>query len=119
MILLYLEWAFLKNKNYLMKNQLEQIIFEKQSLEDWQSKEQYEKLVNCINELINTNFQALIQLLYRLDISEKKLKESLHQHGGINAAAIISTMIIERQAEKIISKGNNAMKDSIDDEERW
>lgn len=102
-----------------MHNSLEEIIFEKQSVEVWQSKEQFEKLVNCITVLINTNFPALIQLLYRLDISENKLKENLTNNPGNNSAAIISTIIIERQVEKIISRENIKMNDSQNDEERW
>jgi len=102
-----------------MHHSLEQIIFGNQSVEVWQSKEQFEKLVTGINELINTNFPALIQLLYRLDISENKLKENLTNNPGNNSAAIISTMIIERQVEKIISRENIKMNDSENDEERW
>lgn len=103
----------------MMHHSLEQIIFGNQSVEVWQSKEQFEKLVTGINELINTNFPALIQLLYRLDISENKLKENLTNNPGNNSAAIISTMIIERQVEKIISRENIKMNDSENDEERW
>ena len=36
-------------------------------------------LVQKIRELINTNFAELVNILYRLDIPEKKLKEQLQK----------------------------------------
>ena len=102
-----------------MNNQLENIIFENNSLETWQNKDHAALLIQCINELINTDFPALIQLLYRLDIPENKLKENLAQNDEKNAGEIISTMIIKRQVEKIISREKFRRKNSENNEERW
>ena len=73
-----------------------------------------------INNLITNDFSLLISILYRLDISEKKLKQLLQQTSNSTAGDIIAALIIERQLEKIKSRKafkNNA-KD-IPDAERW
>ncbi|MEO6844593.1 MAG: hypothetical protein ABI184_05430, partial [Ginsengibacter sp.] len=37
------------------------------------------KLISLINELINKDFDVLVQLLYRIDVSEKKIRAVLEQ----------------------------------------
>ncbi len=79
-----------------------------------------QRLAEEIDILIANDFLRLVRILYRLDISEKKLKKVLEETGGKNAAATIADMIIERQLQKIRSreafkKGN----DDIPDEEKW
>lgn len=119
MILLYLEWVFLKSQHCIMNSQLENIIFQNSGLDTWQSKEHAALLAALINELIITDFPALIQLLYRIDIPEKKLKENLALYDKEDAAEIIADMIIKRQVEKIISREKFSRKDSENNEERW
>ena len=79
-----------------------------------------EKLLVLINELINKDFQTLIQLLYRIDVNEKKIRLYLNEKPNEDAAGVLADLIIERQLQKIesrkkFSSGNN--KDS--DEEKW
>ena len=79
-----------------------------------------EKLLLLINELINKDFHALIQLLYRIDVNEKKIRFYLNEKPNEDAAGVLADLIIERQLQKIesrkkFSSGNN--KDS--DEEKW
>src|SRR6188474_1472593 len=63
-----------------------------------------EKLSIFIDDLIQNNFQKLVAILYKIDVSEKKLKQLLQESEGVNAAGIISTLIIERQQQKIESR---------------
>lgn len=63
-----------------------------------------EQLIYLLNELINTDFHALVQLLYRIDVDEKKLKQVLVDHTGTDAASIIADLVISRQLQKIASK---------------
>lgn len=72
-----------------------------------------------INNLIVTRFDELISLLYRLDISEPKLKLLLQQHESEDAADIIAGMILERQAEKIKSRGLFRSPGDIPEAEKW
>lgn len=72
-----------------------------------------------INQLITSDFSQLISVLYRLDISEKKLRIALATAGDIPASDIIAEMVVERQLQKSQARkmfGNNS---SISDEERW
>lgn len=63
-----------------------------------------QRLISLINQLINTDFHALIRLLYRIDIDEEKLKHDLKQHPGDDAASIIAGLIITRQLQKVAVK---------------
>ena len=79
-----------------------------------------EKLSAHINRLIQQNFEQLINLLYRIDVSEPKIKSLLQLQPGTNTGDIIADLIIERQLQKIRSrrqfKTNN---DNFTDEEKW
>lgn len=78
------------------------------------------KLIELLNELINKDFQALIQLLYRVDVSEKKIRAYLIENTNKDAAAGLADLIIERQLQKTESrKANQAKKDDASNEERW
>lgn len=79
-----------------------------------------QKLAEYINLLINTDFTKLIYILYRLDISEKKLKQLLAGEQQTDAGGLIANMIIERQLQKIQSRKQYRMQDDgIADEEKW
>ena len=77
-------------------------------------------LVEKINDLITTDFQKLVSILYRMDVSETKLKQLLNENPGTNAALIITDLMIERQEQKIISRQEFKKKDeNINDDEKW
>jgi len=77
-------------------------------------------LVEKINDLINTDFQKLVLILYRMDVSEIKLKQLLNENPGTNAALIITDLMIERQEQKILSRQQFKKKDeNISDDEKW
>jgi len=73
-----------------------------------------------INQLIQTDFQKLIGLLYRIDVSETKLKMLLQQYAGEEAGKIIAALIIERQLQKIKNRQQFKQRDDhFTDEEKW
>ena len=76
-------------------------------------------MIARIDELLATNFDKLISILYRLDINEKVLRERLAIAGGTDSALIITDMIIARQIEKIHSRRSFRSTDPIDEEEKW
>ena len=55
-------------------------------------------LEQAINELIKNDFSRLVQLLYRIDVSEAKLKNILSANPNENAGKLIAQVIIERLA---------------------
>jgi hypothetical protein len=82
--------------------------------------EWYHQLKAVVNDLINHDFDALLQLLYRVDVSEPKLRTMLQQLPGNDAAEIITNLLVERHLQKIKSRRENQQRDeSISDEERW
>jgi hypothetical protein len=74
-----------------------------------------QRLISLINELMNTDFHALIQLLYRIDIEEEKLKHDLQQYPESDAASIIADLIIRRQVQKLAVKVSNRQQPGADD----
>ena len=83
-------------------------------------EELYSKLSAHLNELIKTDFEKLISLLYRIDISEAKIKSLLKEQQQANAGDIIADLIIERQLQKIKSRELFSKRDDdFNEEERW
>ena len=55
-------------------------------------------LENLINELIKDDFSKLVQFLYRIDVSEAKLKTILQAHRNEDAGKLIAQVVLERLA---------------------
>ena len=83
-------------------------------------EELHRRLAVYINELIERDFQKLISILYRLDVSEEKLKTLLANNSDIDAGNIIAHLIIERQLQKIKSRQQFSKRDNnINEEDAW
>ena len=79
-----------------------------------------EKLATYIQLLINEDFSKLISILYRLDISEYKLKNMLRENPAENAGLLIADLIIEREGQKIASRKQfRQQNDNLAEEEKW
>ena len=90
------------------------------SLQPNSQNEIREKLLVLINELINKDFHALIQLLYRIDVNEKKIRLYLNEKPNEDAASVLADLIIERQLQKIESRKKFRSKNNNEsDEEKW
>ena len=78
-------------------------------------------LIQHINGLIAKDFEALMFLLYRIDVNERIVKEQIAASKGEHAAAIIADLIIERQLKKIEwrKKFREAPPAQEDEDERW
>ncbi len=80
----------------------------------------FEDLCAYINELIAHDFERLVSILYRIDVSEKKIKQMLEQQQDVDAADTIARLIIERQLQKLKSRQENRRdKEDIATEESW
>lgn len=69
-------------------------------------EKQFELLVEFIDDLIRNDFNRLLSILYRVDISEEKLKLKLAQNKEtpVRSAEIIAQLLIDREAEKMVSR---------------
>jgi len=61
-------------------------------------------LIRRIEELAESNMEQLMWRLYRIDVSEKKLKEELKKHPASEFASVIADAIIQREVEKAASR---------------
>ncbi|WP_372473901.1 hypothetical protein AB4865_01120 [Capnocytophaga sp. ARDL2] len=61
---------------------------------------QFEALVEYIDDLIQRDFNKLISILYRVDVSEEKLKKALQENKHTPTCQVIATMLLERELEK-------------------
>ena len=79
-----------------------------------------EELAQIINQLIEKDFPKLVQILYRIDISEKKLKQKLADADAESAGKTIALLIVERQKQKELFKKQYSSSSNISvDEEKW
>lgn len=100
-------------------NTLTEYIFNNASIEELSNNNVFNELTDCINDLINKDFSQLIQVLYRLDVSEEKLKTILKEKPEEDAGQIIATLIIERQTKKLQARMQEKEGPDNDSEERW
>ena len=77
-----------------------------------------ELLAEKVNAMIQTDFGALVQLLYRIDINESRLRALLQENAEENAGGVIARLIIERQWQKIETR-SRYRSNADGDEERW
>jgi len=77
-------------------------------------------LAGHINDLIDRDFNKLVNLLYRIDVNESRLRQMLNENAH-DAGKIIAGLIIERQLQKIASRESfrNNNESSIDEKEKW
>ena len=66
------------------------------------NEEQFEALACYLDGLIQSDFNKLISILYRIDVSEEKVKNALAENKNkVSAGHIIAALLIERESEKI------------------
>lgn len=75
-------------------------------------------LTDRINYLITHDFNKLLAILYRIDISEKLLRTKLETEEK-DAGAVIADMIIERQIQKLKTKQEFRPNQNISGEDKW
>jgi len=75
-------------------------------------------LAEKFNAMIRDQFSALVQFLYRMDVSEARLRDLL-KSSGEDAGLIIARLVIERQQQKILTRRQYRADDALSGEERW
>lgn len=82
-----------------------------------------DKVTWVIDYLIEKDMERLFWMLYRIDVSEKKVRDTLVLGGPDNAARSLAELVVEREIQKAITRASfkQATPDiSLDnDEERW
>jgi hypothetical protein len=98
---------------------IEQLLNLNKQLSALQKKEIEDQLIFYINHLLVTDFNKLVMVLYRVDVSEWKLKELLQKNPGTDAAVIIAGLLIQRQEEKIKAREAFKSNNNIPEEDKW
>jgi hypothetical protein len=71
----------------------------------------------AINELIKNDFSRLVQILYRIDVSEAKLKNILNANPTEDAGKLIAQVVLERLAATKKARESFNFAPRIDDTE--
>ena len=88
------------------------------TVNEMQDAENY--LAEKINELIKNDFDHLVQILYRIDVNEVRLKQVLKDNPNEDAGKIIATLIIEKQLQKMANRQQfSRQDDNFSEEEKW
>jgi hypothetical protein len=98
---------------------IEQLLDLNRQLTAIQEAEMKEHLLLYINHLLVHDFNKLIQILYRVDVGEQKLKELLVANPQTDAAIIITDLLLQRQKEKIKAKETFKPNSDIPEEDKW
>ena len=91
--LMLFEKDFQLDKSYLNLEKNQHITYE----------EAFLRIMRVVEDLLAKDFKHLINVLYRIDVSEEKLKEALAESTD-NPASIITKMIIERELQKVATR---------------
>jgi hypothetical protein len=107
----------------LQKNNIpvsEEIIATTNQLQSQNSVDVRKRLILLIDQLIDSDFHGLVQLLYQIDVQEQKLNEALKDNLDNDSAPLIADLIIERQLQKIESRKQfSSGKNKDSKEEKW
>ena len=71
-------------------------------------------LIAYINDCIQHDFNKLVQLLYRIDVSEEKLKYILQLNPNEDAAKLIAAVIVERLTATKAARASFSTTNKID-----
>ena len=79
-----------------------------------------EKLAQLFDDWVDKDFGRMLNWLYRIDVSEEKIKRSLYSDPQKNAGMIFAELVLERLQEKENARKNTAApSQDIPDNERF
>lgn len=67
-------------------------------------KELFNQLFPLIAYFIQTHHQKLMNVLYRIDVSEQVIQKKLNEQPNLQADIILAHLIIEREMRKVITR---------------
>lgn len=79
-----------------------------------------EKIASIVDQLVSKDPERFIWTLYRMDVSEPKVKAALGDHAIDDSCKVVAELIIERQIQRVKTREfyKDAFKDAGEDEER-
>ncbi|AYD46298.1 hypothetical protein [Arachidicoccus soli] len=78
------------------------------------------KLAVIVERWIEKDFNQFVEILYRVDINEKVLKDKLNNAAIGETGEIIAKLLLERQKQKLVLRNQfHFSKENIPEDERW
>ena len=84
-----------------------------------EAEENKKALAAYLNNLLLNDFAALVQTLYRIDVSETKVKTLLIENPQADAGDLLAELLVQRQKEKMAVKKSFDVMDRSPEEEGW
>ncbi|NML19781.1 hypothetical protein HHL16_02800 [Pseudoflavitalea sp. G-6-1-2] len=78
-----------------------------------------QRLAEKINLLVANDFSGLVNILYRIDVSELKVRQALKDNPDQDAGSLIATLIIARMLHKYKMREQFRPNSDIPDDEKW
>ncbi len=83
------------------------------------SPEWFQKLVTHVNEMLVHDFAGLVNLLYRFDVPEDRIRQAVSANPGTDAANLIARLLLERHLQKLKFRKQFVSPEPISDDEKW
>lgn len=95
------------------------LLLHENALEKVESEQWFNALYEAVSNYLQRDFNGLVQILYRMDVSEEKLRNSLQTMPGTDAAHIIATLMLERQVAKVKARMQYKPAQKPAEDESW
>jgi len=69
-------------------------------------EELFEKIEPHIKNLIDTNQQKFMGILYRIDVSDVQIKKAVSENSSESFSAIVTDLIIKRELQKVVIRNH-------------
>jgi len=69
-------------------------------------EELFEQIEPHINQLISSNRQKFLGILYRIDLSDEQIKKAVNENSTEAFSAIVSDLIIKRELQKVVIRNH-------------
>lgn len=78
------------------------LVVQKMNFHSLEKTVDFSDLANYLDDLIERDFGAVVTILYRMDVSEQKVRYNLaNPIEGESAGAMLASMLIQREIEKM------------------
>lgn len=84
-----------------------------------EAEEERQALAAYLAHLLTNDFAALVQTLYRVDVSEQKLKAALKENPSADAGDLLAELLVQRQKEKAAQRQTFRVADKPQGDEAW
>jgi hypothetical protein len=65
-------------------------------------EELFEQIEPHINQLISSNQQKFMEILYRIDLNDEQIKKAMNENLSESFSTIVSDLIIKRELQKVV-----------------